>query len=189
MLKRRIIPSTNYIKFEHSVPGVDIFYKIDKTIIAMAFHGRKNKSTWHYSFATEEKMLLRIDGDIKKQYDANLLKNKQKIEKKLIQEEHRKKVQVGDIFHTSWGYDETHVEFFQVQEKVSKAKVKIQQIKSIAVSEGYNTARVKALPDEFIGEPKICTMNAYGSISKADCYGNPAYLGTRDQSHYTSWGR
>lgn len=35
-------------------------------------------------------------------------------------------VKVGDIFYTSWGYDQTNVEFFQVV-RVSKASVWVQE--------------------------------------------------------------
>lgn len=189
MYTRQTMSTSGYTQFKHSVPGIDVFYTTNIVTTAMVFHGRKNKPTWHFRFKTIEEMMLKIDSVIKSQYDDNLIKEKQGIKKKLQAEEHRKNVQVGDIFHTSWGYDETHVEFFQVQEKVSKSKVKIQQVQSIQVSEGYNTARVKAQPDALIGVPKICTVNAHGSISKADRYGNSAYAGTKDQTHYTSWGR
>lgn len=189
MYTRQTMSTSGYTQFKHSVPGIDVFYKTDVAITAMIYHGRKNKPSWHHRFKTIEEMMLSIDKAIKSQYDLNVIKEKQIIEKRVLAEKHRENVQVGDIFHTSWGYDETHVEFFQVLEKVSKSKVKIQQVQSIRISEGYNTAQVKAQPFDFIGEPKICTVNAYGSISKADQYGNSAYVGTKHQAHYISWGR
>lgn len=189
MYTRETMSTSGYIQFKHSVPGIDVFYKTDVVSAAMVYHGRKNKPTWHYRFKTQEELMLKIDKAIESQFNDNFTKEKQRIEKKIVAEQHRENVQVGDIFYTSWGYDETHVEFFQVQEKMSKAKVKIQQISSVKISDGYNTANIKPVPLDFIGIAKVCIINAYGSISKADHYGNGAHFTLPDKTHYTSWGR
>lgn len=52
-------------------------------------------------------------------------------------------VRVGDIFHMSWGYDETHNDFFQVVELV-----------------GESSVRVKCVCLEMIEEHPTCSMAA-----------------------------
>lgn len=52
-------------------------------------------------------------------------------------------VKVGDIFHMSWGYDETHNDFFQVVELV-----------------GESSVRVKCVCLEMLEEHPTCSMAA-----------------------------
>lgn len=59
--------------------------------------------------------------------------------------------QVGDIFYTSWGYEQTNVNFFQVVE-VGKKSVMIREINSEANESGYMSGTKTAVKDSFCGE-------------------------------------
>ena len=60
-------------------------------------------------------------------------------------------VKPSDVFYTSWGYDQTNVEFYQVTE-VKGLFVWIRQIRGSHVegSEGFMCANVVAVPDSFV---------------------------------------
>lgn len=82
-------------------------------------------------------------------------------------------VKIGDVFHTSWGYDQTNVEFFQVKEISKTGKTcKVIQIGSSTVpgSEGF-------MSESCVPDPKVvirtdaCTVKIekgteYSHISK-----------------------
>ncbi len=84
-------------------------------------------------------------------------------------------VKVGDIFYTSWGYDQTNVEFFQVLEVKGQFAI-IREIYCSYEQTGWLCGNKKAVKDNFIekSEPlrkKILTSDggktAYFNIS--DC--------------------
>jgi hypothetical protein len=61
---------------------------------------------------------------------------------------------VGQILSSSWGYEQTNVDFYQVI-KVSASQVTIKEIHSEHVSEdGFMTGKVMPLPNVFKEEEK-----------------------------------
>lgn len=74
-------------------------------------------------------------------------------------------VQVGDIFYTSWGYDQTNVGYYEVV-RCTSATVWLRQtvwVRQIASSwdDGYN--RVAPIPGNFIGELEMHRLKNSGS--------------------------
>ena len=60
-------------------------------------------------------------------------------------------LKVGDIVDSSWGYDQTNVNFYQVIEVVGAHTVKIREIASRVVSsDGGPTTHVEAVKDSFL---------------------------------------
>lgn len=43
-------------------------------------------------------------------------------------------VKVGDIFSSSWGYDETHNSFFQVVKVIGETSVRVREINPVVIS-------------------------------------------------------
>lgn len=101
----------------------------------------------------------------------------------------RESVCVGDIFNTSWGYDQTNIEFFIVLEKKTATKVLIQEIGKITVpgSDAFMSRYV--IPDKLnlVGEPRICQIDVHGNISNIDRYGNKGRKTSETAKHYESW--
>jgi len=168
------------------VQGIRAFVnKTDKTVVL--FHGKKKNPTRFYKFKSIEQVLVYIDEEIKKQFDRNAQKESLKLEKAEQAIKNRANVKVGDIFHTSWGYDQTNVEFFQVIEKPTPARVMVRPISMQSEDDGYMSARVKPVKDSFIGEHKKCTISYNGNLARVDSYGNDGYLCEAGKSYYKSW--
>ena len=102
-------------------------------------------------------------------------------------------VKVGDIFHYSWGYDQTNCEFFQVTEVKSKTAI-LRKIgaKSVKNSDGFMCCRLSPVKDAFI------TGNMAETIKKriqASYNGSPCFSmefgsltpTTELSEHYSSW--
>jgi acetyl-CoA acetyltransferase len=69
-------------------------------------------------------------------------------------------VQIGTIFASSWGYDQTNVDFYEVV-KVTKASVVIREIaKQQETSDGGWTGYVNPRPGEFSGEAMTRRLKA-----------------------------
>lgn len=82
---------------------------------ALKFRWHSVKKVW-YGYATEEEATAAIEGKT----DAPTKENNQ--------HENVCGVKVGDIFHMSWGYEQTNNDFFQVIKLVGKQSVLIRSV-------------------------------------------------------------
>jgi len=81
----------------------------------------------------------------------------------------------GDILVTSWGYDQTNVDFYQVTNVIGKA-VEIREIGlKVVGGQGGPQEDVMPLPNQFIGPPKrkiptgeCLRLNTYSSACPWD---------------------
>jgi hypothetical protein len=116
--------------------------------VAIAFAGKAQKPLWHHNFATSER---------RDQYIIETMKARKGIRKRkeaatTARREYKHDFKVGDIFSTSWGYDQTNVEFYEVVE-VRGAILVVREIGQNVVSEGSGSDKVTAVPGKFIGKP------------------------------------
>ena len=85
------------------------------------------KYRWHsikrvwYGYSTEETVRAAIEG--KEQEPAS--------EKREAPKVNRYGVKVGDLFHASWGYDQTNNDFFQVIALVGESSVRVRQVNPV----------------------------------------------------------
>jgi hypothetical protein len=178
----------DYAILETEVPGIEIFYNEENKIVAV-FTGKKKKSSSKYRFKTIERFHEYMDEEVKNHFDNLARKEMKKEEDKKLAKMNREKVNVGDIFHTSWGYEQTNVNFFQIIEKKSASTVLIREISSEVLEEtSWCSNTINPIKDAFIGDTKKCTINKYGQIVKADRYGNNAYNTNGKRGFHQSWG-
>ena len=82
-------------------------------------------------------------------------------EEKATEEPKMDAVEVGDIFSSSWGYDQTNVTFYQVV-KVTKKFATIQKINSVTTEKGFMCGTsVPVQPVQLVGETLRRKINDY----------------------------
>lgn len=79
---------------------------------------------------------------------------------------------VGSILYTSWGYDQTNIDFYQVVERRGKTTIVLRQLKRRSENEGWCRDKVWPLPDEFVNDELIVRRIKHG-CAKIESY---AYL-------------
>lgn len=145
---------------------------------------RSNKTTkpdFIYRFKT--------DGDREK-FVRNFLKNcREYVELKAARRAKRKTVervfQVGDILYSSWGYEQTNIDFYQIIALKGKTSVVLRKIAQIETEQtGWLSEKVIAAKDSFIGEP--FTKRDLGGSVKIEKYAHATKWDGRPlhQSHY-----
>ena len=166
------------------VPGTTLeFYAISDTI-GMGFSGKKAKYDFYAQFKTPELMQNHFHDWAKKHFDREEYKKKQKAKKKAAIEEKAKAIKVGDIYYTSWGYEQTNVEFYKVVEIKGKKVTLIEVAEKIAETDGA-CDYVVPVPEAEIGEPFTRMVGEYGFKIDKCAYatkwnGKPTYQ--------TAWG-
>lgn len=133
-----------------------------KRYYAIAFAGKSNKPLWNYVFAGDASRQAEIDRTIANR--KGVLKFKQD---RLDQRKNYKHgLQVGDILESSWGYEQTNVNFYQVVE-VMGSQIVVREIGSKTVDEDKNISHVVAVPNHFIG-PALKRKPGLGGYVKID---------------------
>ena len=69
-------------------------------------------------------------------------------------------VVVGDVLYSSWGYEQTNINFYQVTKVVGKRMIEICEIESKTIEQsGYETYKVMPFWNKFKGKTmrKACT--------------------------------
>jgi len=135
-------------------------------------------------FNSDEAMKKRITDDIKRLMSWEEMKDKRKQEKR----ENISKIKVGDLFSSSWGYEQTNVDFYQVVAVKGKSFT-IRQIKSRTIDgseKDYNgmADRRCAVKDAFLDEEKYPPMTKRSLKLTSYSWLSPT---TENEPHYCSW--
>lgn len=154
---------------------------------AMVFGGKRSKYDKYYGFKTKE---ARDDYVIKyftDQENLALSKKKWAEDKKAQAEENQANYQVGDILVSSWGYDQTNIDYYQVIERTAKMAT-IQKICKEFLDSGYPSEdKVIPLKDAFVGKPKKKKIGTYG-ITLSSYETASLWDGKPDYETAAGWG-
>ncbi len=106
----------------------------------------------HYSFGTIEKRDKFIDVQI---CDARK-RIARKAERTTERQQFQHNLSIGDILYSSWGYDQTNIDFYQIT-KVMGRKVEIREIAGRLINgeDGFMTGERTAMKDHFVDVPRI----------------------------------
>lgn len=121
--------------------------------VAVVFQGKSTKPLWYLGFRTEQERDKRIEETI-----AIRKKTLQgKLDERTRRREEVPEIAVGDIFVSSWGYDQTNVDYFQVTELKGPKMVLVREIGGKVVDrDSHGTSEtVVAVPDKFVGPPML----------------------------------
>lgn len=114
---------------------------------AKAFRGTAAKAEWYYSFRTEEQR----QSEIARFHESLTRRAAYKASQDAARKATANPYTVGDIVHTSWGYDQTNVDFFVVT-RVSPGCVWVRKIASDYEATGYLCGRTwPAMPIQMVG--------------------------------------
>lgn len=151
--------------------------------VAIFFTGKQSKPTFHYSFKDVESMKKKINETISRLMSWEDMKAARKEERKNEVSE----VKVGDLFVSSWGYEQTNVDFYQCVETKGKRTFVIRPIsgKMTNKSTGNGMACfMTPVKDAFLDPEKYppltkssFNLTSYSSLSKT----------TEGSEHYCSW--
>lgn len=134
---------------------------------AKAYRGKSNKPEFYYSFrsieARDKYVSEWLDGVEKSQVATMIRRIERNAERSAMTNE---SLPVGTILRSSWGYDQTNVDFYMVIGHKGKQTVTLQRIgaASIEGSEGYMCDECTAAPDVKVGEPFDARMDSSTSV-------------------------
>ena len=152
---------------------------------AMIFIGKQQKPAKHYCFKSVERRDEYVQ-EIFENVKANAEYKRERAAKaKAAKTEAANTIKVGDIFDTSWGYDQTNVEFFKVVAKKGQM-IEVVEIGQVTMESKQNMDFVAPNPDHIIGKIMTKRINQYGGFKAHDCANASPYGG--QPRYQTAWG-
>jgi len=118
---------------------------------AIGYSGRSKNNAFHYSFSSIERREESINEFIEGQQSRKQYRSK--VERNLV---------VGDVLYTSWGYEQTNVEFYKVISLVGKLSVEIVEIGRETIDDSSMSGSCIPSLEVIIGEPMRKRVNRYG---------------------------
>jgi|TARA_R110002074_G_scaffold35881_2_gene97733 hypothetical protein len=109
---------------------------------AVGYRGRARKPAFHYSYSSDEVRARRVSDwmeDLEKPKDRT--------------EAPARGLAVDDVLRSSWGYDQTNIDFFRVTRLIGKTMVEIVEIGSISTQDGDMQGHSVPDIETVIGEP------------------------------------
>jgi len=146
---------------------------------AIAFVGKQSKPIWHHSFGTRENDR---DNAIRELIESRKERIKSKEKEREEKRSFKTDLFMGDILYSSWGYEQTNVDWYEVIEVTGPQSVIIREIGAKVVrSDSVGNDYVAGVPGNYIG-PEMkkrvargdtIKITSFASASKWD--GKPRY--------------
>lgn len=114
---------------------------------AVVYFGAQSKPVAHYSFRDPVAREAEVRRLFESRRAAAAARSKSRVERTAVN-----KLVVGDILNTSWGYDQTNVEFFEVVQVAGKHVV-VREIARASESTGHDKGRCVPQSGAYISEP------------------------------------
>jgi hypothetical protein len=147
---QRYIPEGYELSWDDQELGIQVYYKESPTIGGLCFVGRAIKPTWHYRFKTAEQR----QAEVTKTFEWVHAHAERKAERKAKAAEASANhgVKIGDVFRSSWGYDQTNVDYYQVV-AVGNKTATFCKIAQLSESDGFLQGNCVPATNQFIGKP------------------------------------
>jgi hypothetical protein len=115
---------------------------------AAVFFGKQAKPVVHETFRTPERREQRVRELFASRCRGNAFRVAQRQERKAA----GRGLELGDILTSSWGYDQTQVDAFQVTALIGSTMVELRAIglETVPGSEGHDCDRVTPIKDAFL---------------------------------------
>lgn len=149
---------------------------------AIAFHGKAGKPLGHFAFRSDDNRMKWLKEIIESRKYVAGEKTKRLEERRSYQHDFK----VGDIFVTSWGYDQTNVNFYEVTEVRGKDLI-VRAIASRTVDENKNITHVVPAPGVFTGPP-MRVRPQQGDYARIDDHYAKKWDGKPEYATASGWG-
>lgn len=147
ILDSRRIPEGYYLS-QSETPTRVYFKESNGKFYSLGFRGRAINSSFNYVFRTEEDREKHLNSFFRSINEDSVRKVARK-----SQQQQPSVLKVGDILYTSWGYDQTNIDFFQVIKTSGIRTVDLVRINSRRIeSLSDYTDNLMPMKDSFITE-------------------------------------
>jgi len=161
-------------------------YEMAGVPYAIGFHGKASKPDWHHRFKDEERRAKHIAD-----YIAGRKSHADYVAKQRQARKAPHSLKVGDLMYSSWGYDQTNIDFYEVVQVVGVNSVKIRKVKQALAENqpgGPSAENVVPMPGEYCDEPMLKRVSSGNYISLNSYSGASKWNGQPKSQTASGWG-
>lgn len=146
----RYIPQDASAKYFNDVEAVVYRYQ-DKKPCAIAYSGKRHRSDFHSLYLSEEAREQAIAGWVESLRRMKQLKEERAAARKAF----KPTLQVGDILVSSWGYDQTNVDYYEVTMLKGVKSVWVRKIACSLEGTGHMCGRAMPVKGHYLSDPAL----------------------------------
>lgn len=168
MLKQRYIPEGSIAVRAKSAPVVAYLWEREGVPFACGYTGKAQKPAFYQRWTNHEKRAMAVSRWMESQISAE----QQRAELRAKRAEARNQphgLQVGDILYTSWGYDQTNVEFFEVVAMHGKCTVELREVAHGSQETSSMQGDCVPIPGRYIADPIRRRADSSGTVKIDEC--------------------
>lgn len=152
----RFIPANAETRDFPAAAVVAYCYQSDRGPAFVAYKGRQGKAARHYAFPDSERRDASLAAFVKQETEAQ--------DWKRARREAGHGLDVGDIVYSSWGYEQTNVDFFEIVRVPSGRSAVVRKIEqdTIESAPGSMCGKTTPKPGQFEATAKEATHRAAG---------------------------
>jgi hypothetical protein len=129
---------------------------------ATGFVGKRSKPDLNYRYQSEERRAEHV-----KRWMEGIAETQQwKRDRKAERQAYKHTLKVGDILYSSWGYDQTNIDFYEVT-RVTAKSAEIRKLAQTQEVTGFMSGTTEPKPGEYTGEAKLKRVGPDNVISIA----------------------
>lgn len=137
--------------------------------LAMGFSGKKAKPDFYFTFISQEARTAYVN-----KWEDGIKAYQRRVQDRKDERRRPHEFKVGDVLYSTWGYDQTNVDFYQVVKVISPRMIEMREIAQDRTMDGYETG--KATPragDAFLTESKpmrkMASADGYVHLTSYSC--------------------
>ena len=157
--------------------GTTVAYADPVKPVAIVYSGKSARCEWYTSFGSRDAMTKAIE----RFFSAIITKRAELTRRRDLKKSFHTSLKPGDIVYTSWGYDQTNIDFYQVVEVVGRATVVIRQLDQTRTETGFMCGHTEPIPGSFRSDsvPMRKIVQVYGEIKRENEYISFAHSSAR----------
>ena len=138
-------------------------HRVETEWLAVAYIGKGEKPSWHIAYRTEERRAADIA-----EFWRNLEGHRERMAERRKVRAMPTGAKVGDILHTSWGYDQTNVEYFEIVAVRGKVVDLRELAREVVCSTGSMSEVVRPVQGKYLDKPALCGKRPSGYGKEGD---------------------
>lgn len=145
--------------------GFEVYrYELNGSVCALAFAGKRQKPDWNFRFRDEARMHEKISSTL-----AALMAAADYKAERRAKQNSAHSLKVGDVLKSSWGYDQTNIDFYEVVDVPGPRTVVIREIAQERQETGFMSGRCVPQPGRYIGKPMTKRANSSNHVRINSC--------------------
>jgi len=150
MFKTRYIPEGYSLFYSNAELKIEVWVLPIPSgqYLAQCFVGKAIKPAWFYRVSSEESLKKQVESQVA----SVIVREKMKAEYK-AKRSMPVVVNVGDIFKSSWGFEQTNIDYFEVTKVVSPTMIEVTPIAAAKTETGYLCGQCTPVKGSYYGEP------------------------------------